>query len=105
MIGLPGDHMSDSASCHHWILPAQCNTESDWPQSCVCGMISKQEHTKLSLLTMERPNTKMTPSHVPSSAEACRLLDSYPVMLNALKIGIGTAVMVLGICNIIVDVN
>jgi len=96
------DHMTDAANHHRWHTH-QTNSDSDWPESCMCQAVPRSEHTHLVF------NNEANSLNIDSKGGDCRrkakLLDSYSASVNAVRIGVSAAVMLIGVHNVIEDRN
>lgn len=97
-------HLTDTSNQHHWKID-NCDRNCDWsiyPEFCECGSVAKTTDTELKFLD-EKYESQILDSD--TSAGKMKILDSFPVMVNAFQSAVSVANLVLGIENIIVDKN
>jgi len=102
------DIMSDKSSNHRW----RVDTSSDDCIRCVCGGVRISDDNQLQyseelfsvpaeldISISSKSDTRESTMNKP------KLLDSYSANVNALRVGISSAIMILNIQNVIQDIN
>ena len=102
-----GEHMTDNNSYHHWVLPRNTGLDSDWSKSCtscMCGTVFFDKNLKYSYMGKKDDSfIKNECSKIPNGP--CKIMDSYPAMMNAFKTGMSITCLILGIQHSVTDTN
>ena len=113
-----GDHVTDSTNHHHWLVQTHAPLACDWSKvlrECCCGVMSNDrqdlifkglDSVQSEGLTYEAMASSPPPQTLCGLASRRSVvLDSYPSRLNALKVAVATANLILSIGSIIEDRN
>lgn len=98
--------MVDLTHAHHWILPAGVTNEDaeDSLGRCNCGLVEGGPNKPRAFLNTTRP--PFSPAPLPAGTDAQpRVLDSFAAKINAMRVAVETANLVLDVRFVIQDTN
>lgn len=105
------DRMMDSAHHHTWHVPQSNKHTNESGTQCACGIITTDPTQLLFIEDMYTSSSSCISSPVDSEplhiaqVDKPYLLDSYSASVNALRVGVSSAIMILNIQNVIQDIN
>jgi len=97
--------MSDKSFNHRWKIDTVCD---DSAQHCVCGAVPISDDNLLQYseeLFSDKDISFPSKYDTRGTLSKPQVLDSYSANINALRVGISSAIMILNIQNVIQDVN
>ncbi len=107
-IGPPGDHVTDSVTHHHWLLPQNTNLDTDWSddlKKCMCGAVEHMKDARFTYIGRSHDRDITGVSNAKVDWEKCDILDLYEAMAGAFRTGVAMATMILGIEHSVKDTN